>query len=328
MRLLLLYLAATLLLPAAELSIVGTRFLLDGRPFPYTGVSFFNAIYNQPFHQSATVRQQWLAKFQKHGVNVLRVWGQWDNKRGFVDSCPECSVYQSNGDLRPGPVTRLRQLCADADAMGIVVEFVLFSQESWHDGIKLTPEAADRAVANVARQLMPHRNVILQIWNEFDERTLDHVKTIKAIDPKRLVTNSPGVAGLLLGMRGEQEALDFLSPHTSRQNAGNTWEVAPREIAFLLARYRKPVVDDEPARNGTAQFGGPKVPTSPFDHIVQIQAVRQAGGYVVYHHDMFQMGKGHPTIPPSGIPDPEFNPYHRQVFEFLALGARYQPPNP
>ncbi|HYO79757.1 MAG TPA: hypothetical protein VES20_00020 [Bryobacteraceae bacterium] len=38
---------------------------------------------------------------------------------------------------------------------------------------------------------------------------------------------------------------------------------------------------------------------------------------------MFQMGKGHPTVPPTGIPDPEFNPYHRQVLEFLALRDRY-----
>jgi hypothetical protein len=61
------------------------------------------------------------------------------------------------------------------------------------------------------------------------------------------------------------------------------------------------------------------------DHIVQIMAVWQLGGYVIYHHDMFQTGAGSPSVPPSGIPDPEFNPYHRQVFEFLAKRARYMP---
>jgi hypothetical protein len=84
-------------------------------------------------------------------------------------------------------------------------------------------------------------------------------------------------------------------------------------------------VDDEPARNGPPQFGGPKEATSPYDHILQIQAVWQAGGHVVYHHDMFQMGRGHPTVPPTGIPDPEFNPYHRQVLEFLGMRQRYMP---
>lgn len=310
---------------AAELTVSGTRFLMDGKPFPYTGVSFFNAVHNEAFNKSSDERRKWLSKFQKYGINVIRVWGQWDNKRGFVDTCTECSLYTGNGELRPAPLERLKQICEDANALGVAVELALFSQESWHDGIKLSREAADRAVAAVARELQPYRNVILQIWNEFDERTVDHVKTIKAIDPKRIVTNSPGVAGVLIGMRGEMELLDFLSPHTSRQGAGRTWEIAPKEIAYLSARFRKPVVDDEPARNGTAQFGGPKTPTSPYDHILQIQAVWQAGGYVIYHHDMFQMGKGHPTVPPSGVPDPEFNPYHRQVFEFLALRERYMP---
>ena len=44
-----------------------------------------------------------------------------------------------------------------------------------------------------------------------------------------------------------------------------------------------------------------------------------------YHHDMFQTGYGTPAVPPSGIPDPEFSPYHKQVFEFLKLRERYEP---
>ena len=49
-------------------------------------------------------------------------------------------------------------------------------------------------------------------------------------------------------------------------------------------------------------------------------------GYVTYHHDMFQTGYGSKAVPPTGIPDPEFSPYHRQVFEFLKERKRYQPP--
>jgi hypothetical protein len=61
------------------------------------------------------------------------------------------------------------------------------------------------------------------------------------------------------------------------------------------------------------------------DHILQIHAVKQAGGYPLYHHDMFQLGYGAPSIPPSGIPDPGFSDYHRQVFEFLKILGRYYP---
>ena len=40
---------------------------------------------------------------------------------------------------------------------------------------------------------------------------------------------------------------------------------------------------------------------------------------------MFQTGYGTPACPPSGVPDPEFSPYHRAVFEFLAQRERYWP---
>jgi hypothetical protein len=171
---------------------------------------------------------------------------------------------------------------------------------------------------------MPHRNVAIQIWNEFSERVIDHLKTIKSVDPKRLVTNSPGVAGVL-GDVQQNLALDFLTPHTTRQQKVRHWEAGPKELAYLLARFHKPVVDDEPARNGTKSFGGPGEETFPTDHMLQIWQAWQLGVYVLYHHDMFQTGYGSAAVPPHGIPDPEFSPYHRQVFEFLSRRDRYAP---
>lgn len=313
--------------PAAathEITIAGTRFQLNGEPFPYTGVSFFNAIYNPTFNRSSAERTEWMQKFLRHGINVLRVWCQWDNKRGFVDGGPESTMYFSDGRLRETSLAALKGILADADRQGMVIELVLFSQESWHDGVRLDREAADRAVTTLTRELMPFRNVTFQVWNEFSERVLDHVRTIKQIDPKRLVTNSPGVAGYL-GDPPQNDVLDYLTPHTSRQYAGRTWEIAPKELGYLLARYKKPVVDDEPARNGTPNFGGPREGTSPFDHILHTAAVWQIGAHVTYHHDMFQTGYGTPACPPHGIPDPEFSPYHKQVFEFIAQRPRYAP---
>lgn len=327
MRTLLLFLilAAAGHAPAAELSIRGTRFFLDGKPFPYTGVSFFNAIYNPTLHKSQEDRVRWLEKFRRYGVNVLRVWAQWDNKRGFVDSSPESTLYHPDGRLRMENVARLKALCADADRLGMVVELVFFSQESWRDGVRLGKEESIRAITALAAEVQPYRNVVFQVWNEFSENVLDYVKAMRAADPKRLVTSSPGVAGVL-GDIAQNNALDFLTPHTTRNNqTPRPWEVGPKEIAYLLARFKKPVVDDEPSRNGTPQFGGPKDATDPMDHILEFVGVWREGGYVLYHHDMFQTGYGTPACPPHGIPDPEFSPYHRQVFEFLAKRARYQP---
>lgn len=61
-----------------------------------------------------------------------------------------------------------------------------------------------------------------------------------------------------------------------------------------------------------------------YDHILQIWQVWQLGAYITYHHDMFQTGYGSPAVPPSGIPDPEFSPYHRQVFEYIAMRERHE----
>ncbi|MBI3683705.1 MAG: cellulase family glycosylhydrolase [Acidobacteria bacterium] len=311
-------------LDAGELTISGTRFLLDGKPFPLTGISFFNAIYNPAFNKNSTDRQTWMRKFQRYGVNTLRVWAQWDSKRGFADACDECSLYYPDGRLRANHLVRLRQIVSDADTLGMVIELTLFSHETVEAGRHLDKEAADKAVAAITAEMKPHRNLFFQVWNEHSDRVLDHVKTIKALDPKRLVTNSPGFSSDL-GDQRQNMALDFLTPHTARQRVGRHWEVAPAEIAYLLKRYNKPVVDDEPARNGTPNFGGPKEQTYPWDQIVQIWQVWQLGGYIVYHHDMFQTGYGTPAVPPSGIPDPEFSPYHKAVLEFIAQRERYMP---
>jgi hypothetical protein len=273
--------------PAAELTVSDTRFQLDGKPFPYTGVSFFNAIYNPTFNASSEARQQWIRKFQGYGINVLRVWCQWDNARGFVDAAPTNSLYLKGGTLNPHHLAMLKAMLTDTDKLGMCVELVLFSHESFRENIRVGEPEDEQVVNAVTRELVPFRNVTFQIWNEHsDARVLPLVKAIRALDAKRLVTSSPGFSGVM-GSDAENNAFDYLTPHTSRQGKAPHWELAAKELAGLKARFNKPVVDDEPARNGTPQFGGPKVPTSPYDHVVQILNVWRMGGYPTYHHDMF-----------------------------------------
>ena len=309
--------------PSHRLAVEGSRFVLDGKAFPYTGLSFFNAMYNPTFNADSPTRLVWLKKFQAHGVNVLRVWCQWDNGNGFVDASPTSTLYDADGSLRAKPLATLKAILADADRLGMCLEIVLFAQESYGQKIRLDAPSDERAIAALTQELSPFRNAAFQLWNEHtDARVLLLVKVIKTMDPDRLVTNSPGYSGTL-GSDEENHALDYLTPHTTR--AGRYWEIAPQELASLRKKFGKPVVDDEPARNGTGQFGGPHGDTSPFDHIVQILNVWRGGAYPTYHHDMFQTGYGTPSCPPSGIPDPEFNPYHRTVLEFLARRERFSP---
>jgi hypothetical protein len=303
------------------ITVKGTGFEMNGKPFEYNGISFFNALYNPEFNKNSETRRSYIQSFKNTGINVLRVWCQWDNARGFADGGAGKTLYNEDGSLKPELVVRLKEMANDADEEGVVILFALFSRESWNENLRLSDEASDKAVEDVTKALASFRNVIFQVWNEFDYRTVDYFKIIKSVDSERLVTNSPGYAGFL-GSNAENHTLDFLSPHTTRDDHRHC-EVAPKEIEYLITKYRKPVVDDEPARKGTPKFGGPKSPTNPFDHILHIYNVWQAGGYVIYHHDMFQTGYGSDAVPENGIPVPGFSPYHDQVFDFLKKKERY-----
>ena len=304
-----------------ELKVKGTGFELNGQFFEYTGISFFNALYNPEFNTSSEARKGYMRKYLEYGINVLRIWCQWDNARGFVDAGKGQTLYNEDGTLKPERLSILKSVLADADQEGMIILLVLFSRESWNENLRLSDEASQKAAERLAYELKPFRNLVFQIWNEFDYRTTDYVKVIKDIDPDRLVTNSPGYAGELGTVR-ENRTLDFLSPHTTRDDHRH-WEVAFEEIRYLLTKFGKPVVDDEPARKGTPQFGGPKSQVLPTDKIIHIYNVWKAGGYAIYHHDMFQTGYGSEAIPPNGIPLPGFSPYHDQVFEFLKNKDRY-----
>jgi len=299
----------------------GTGFTLNGDPFEFTGISFFNALYNAEFNKDAGTRQAYIRRFRGLGINVLRVWCQWDNTHGFIDGGKDKTLYHADGSLKPEVLSRVKGLARDADEEGCVILLVLFSRESWRNGIRLGDEEMDRAVAEITRGMQPHRNVIFQVWNEFDHRAIECYQTIKGLDPERLVTNSPGYAGFL-GSDEENRMMDYLSPHTTRKDDRH-WEIAEREIESLITKYGKPVVDDEPARKGTPRFGGPKNPTHPTDHVLHIYNVWRAGGYAIYHHDMFQTGYGSEAVPPNGIPLDGFSPYHDRVFEFLKRKERY-----
>jgi len=306
---------------ANVLRINGKDFEMNGKPFEFTGISFFNAIYNPEFNKSSDLRREYIRRFGEYGINVFRIWCQWDNSRGFADGGKGKTMYNDDGSLKPEYMSRLKQITGDADISGSVILLVLFSRESWNENIRLSDDASDRAVMEMTSVMKQYRNLIFQVWNEFSYRTTDYYKIIKGIDSARIVTNSPGYAGEL-GSMEENRVLDYLSPHTTRDD-NRHWEVAEEEIAYLIRKFNKPVVDDEPARKGISQFGGPRNPVMPTDHILHIYNVWRVGGYVTYHHDMFQTGYGSDAVPPSGIPAPGFSQYHDQVFDFLKNKERY-----
>lgn len=309
-------------MPSPVLTISGTRLFLDGAPFYLQGLSFFNALYNASFNQSPEQRLHWLEVFSANGINCLRVWCQWNFEApcNFADTSPSQTLYSRDGAILDETFRRLADLIEAAEKKGIVLEIVLFSLKK--EERQLPIAALERAARMAAEYLIPYRGIILQIWNEQDLAWQRLFEAIKSIDKHRLVTSSPGDAGVL-GDPAHNRAMDLLTPHTVRTSAGPFWEEAPRQIAGLLAEYGKPVIDDEPARCGTLLFGGIEGGTLPWQHIEQLRRVRAVGGYHVYHHDMFQFPYGSPSTPPDGIPAPNFSPFHSQVFAYLRDHPRW-----
>jgi hypothetical protein len=303
------------------LTVNGTRLEMDQQPFTYQGLSFFNALYNPTFNEDDGQRRHWLRYFKSWGISAVRVWCDWRVTNGWIDEGPENSLwlypgyqrrnvlYEPKGEVASEPLARLKRLLTIADELRMAVELALFTHY-----LVYPVRTRDGYVARITRELQPWRNCIFQVWNEYDDHTLHHLDEIKRIDPERLVTNSPGGAGVL-GEEEHNRALDLLTPHTTRHNAP-FWEVAPEEIATLIERYDKPVIDDEPARTGIRDFGG-RPDSRAEQHLEQIDRVRACGGYHVYHHDMFQNGYGHPATPPLGIPNAEYSEFHKPIFEHL-----------
>jgi hypothetical protein len=207
------------------------------------------------------VRRDRIRKLRRNGVTALRVWCQWDFRalHLFADVGTGQSLFESNGDLDGCFADRLCLLAGLTADLGMVLEVTLFSQERRPN---LAPRSLERGAENVSDLLLPYRNVLLQIWNESDERTERYYELIKGIDAERLVTSCPEFSDFL-GSEGHNTMLDVLTPHTVRQPPVRFWVDAPRQVGQLLDTYGKLVLDDEPARCGLVKFGGILGGTSP-----------------------------------------------------------------
>jgi len=151
------------------LGVDGTRLTLDGRHFPLTGVSFFNALYNPTFNRGAADRERWLRTFLDWGVNTLRVWCQWDfaPPRTFIDTASDHSLYADDGSLREHHVQTLLDLCAATDALGMALEVTLFSH---HDMFQYGYDSP----------LTPPSGIPEPDWSPFHRVVFEHLRATKA----------------------------------------------------------------------------------------------------------------------------------------------------
>ena len=227
-----------------ELGIDGTRFTLDGAPTFLPGVSYYGGCARTPELMAGD-----FDALRERGVNWVRVWATWD----MYDSQP---AVDAAGAPQEPAMSALRELVGLADERGIVVDVTLH-----RGGVLTTQQAHLAAVRTIARELLPWRNVYIDVANERDVGDARYVSpqecrelrdAIRQIDAQRLVTASCtfGSAEELAEFL-EVTALDFITPHLPRtaDDPPKTQERVERYLDWMREAGRVvPVHLQEPFR--------------------------------------------------------------------------------
>lgn len=202
------------------LSVQGTRFLLDGKPFEMWGIRVVNALWDDQQTQELLAA---MPQYRAYGINTLGVNLQGGSPGFEIDANGKWysnSAFRSDGTLKPEYMERLRAILERARELDMVVNVGYFYQRQCRK-MALTPNldkdhwdnpaAIYRAVRNATEWLRPYRHVFLDIANEYGHggyqypevfstarRPADRVPlakalvdTVHAVDPDRLCGISP-----------------------------------------------------------------------------------------------------------------------------------------
>lgn len=192
---------------AATLGTQDSHFTANGRPVFLCGISYYDGCA-----APTELVQADLDEFSARGINWVRVWATWDK---FAD----ISAVDNEGQPREPHLGNLKHLVAAAYARGIVVDVTLR-----RGGRILTHQAHVTAVSTPARELLPYRNVHLDLGNERNIRDARFVSfqecaelaaAVRAVDPNRLVTASHGgdIGREDLRAYLDQAQVDFVALH-------------------------------------------------------------------------------------------------------------------
>jgi len=232
----------------------GRFFTLDGNPTFLNGVSYYGA----QTITTASFRTLDLNHMVANGVNWIRVWGYWRSPTG-----EDVSILTHDGFVRATYMSRFKALITECDAFGIIVDCSL-NRNADGDWVGARNQAEHlTAVQTLATELLPYRNVYIDVSNERDVGDDRYVSlsecgqlisAIKAIDPYRLCTASsgPGSQSQLADFRNVAR-MDFITPHLCR-DAGcpaQTLGTVQQYVGWMKnLGWRIPVHLQEPFRRG------------------------------------------------------------------------------
>ena len=138
----------------------GDHFAIDGRGEFLLFVSYFDGLNRQP----ALLRRD-LAWLAANGVRGIRVW----------PNSPPVPLMHADGTLSPAMLDRLGRLVGEAARFGIVVD-VTFHREAIDcpdSACAFSVTAYGAALAQAARALSAHRNVLIDLQNEWNDHRID-----------------------------------------------------------------------------------------------------------------------------------------------------------
>lgn len=296
---------------ATDLGIKETQFTLSGAPTFLLGISYYGAL-GAP---DDFIRRD-LDDLQHHGFNWIRVWATWATFDHNV------SAVEADGSPREPFLTKLKNLVAECDRRGLIVDVTL-SRGKGEDGMPNLPtlEAHRRAVETVVTALKPYRNWYLDLGNERNVRDQRFVSfaelkqlrdDVKRLDSRRLVTASQGDSDInrddlrdyLLKVQ-----VDFLTPHRPRHAEALTQTKKITEDYLKAANELGRVVPvhyQEPLRIGWTKWQ-PKAK----DFVTDLSGARAGGAAGWCFHNGNQVGRS------DGNPRRSFDLREQRLFDQL-----------
>lgn len=221
------------------LTIEGTSFrTADGQPFLWRGVTAFSLLAQLAAGDSAAV-DRYLTWAANEHLTVLRV----------------LSMAKHLFDLSPQAGRRhLGDLLTRAAARGLYVEIVALADTA---EIAVPLDEQVRAIGEIAAR---HPNAIVELANEpYHATQRSEVNDLEALsallalvpDPVPVAVGAPDEPGRIV-------AGDFITHHFPRSSGAGGWGHV-RDLIIgrdLLARVRKPVINDEPVGAGAVTVPG------------------------------------------------------------------------
>jgi len=251
---------------AGEITLSGTRWLIDGQPVNagtraeglLMNVRMVNAVFedrHRPEFDAEANTQEFIAQIPAYvasGVNAftLCLQGGMPGYEGALNS-----AFEPDGSLRPEYLRRVERVIEACDQQrAVVILGLLYQRQS---KVFKDEDAVRAAVVNAVKWVRGRgfKNVVIEIANEYQhkgfiqdiirdpEGQASLVKLAKATAPELLISTSGIGNGRIDAVVAE--ACDFLLPHWN----GTKIDDIPGRVE-VLKQYGKPVVCNEDEREG------------------------------------------------------------------------------